>query len=685
MLGLIAVILAGALPVVALAIASRSATSEVRHNTFVGAVATATAVANQANQEYVAAVDRMARLRTSSTTLDALRSDRVDEAVALVPRLMAAGPYDMVAMYDRAGVVRASAGGSSGRIPAMGDTSLTGVSEGPITPVGARTIRQVTVVVDDPSTGQRLGAVVADIDLSRLIGSPATLRFGTTGFSKLVSTDGRILLSADADAGTALQAPENQQIARSHETATVTIFAPYYNRATVEAYVPVADQPFGVLTQQSETEAFAGVRSLANNLRQLQIGFAVFGVALGGAVMFVVARRDRRIVGQNEALAAAQAQFRSAFDDAPSGAALVGLDDRHREVNRALCELTGYTREQLLERTVEDLTHPDDREASQRLSAAVVAGEIDGGNLEKRYLPADGRLIWVNTRISAVKDRDGRPTHTIRHVVDITERRRATDALRDALEREQRASDELRRLEEARTDLLLTVSHDFRSPLAAIAGFNLLLANDWDVLHDEQRRDMLARIARNCDELERRVTNFLEYSRLGEVSAILAAACDVGVVARAALERNEVLLTDKIVRDEIAPGTIVWADTDALGRVLDNLLSNAAKYSPPGSIVRVGATVVGEEVVVNVDDEGPGIPPDQADRIFDRFYRVTEGDGAPKGSGIGLTAVKQLVVLMSGRVWVERSASGGSSFRFTLPSASLLDSSRHVHTPLPQR
>lgn len=679
LLGAAAVAVAGALPVVALAIASSEATNEVRENTFAGAEATATAVANQAGQEYLAAVDTIARSRTGQTVLTALRADTAEPAQALLPRFMAAGPYTAVAMYDRAGVLIAHATDADGRVPVPDTASLATVSEGPVVSFGDQTIRRVTVTVDDPDSGARLGLLVADIDLSRLISNPAALRFGMTGVSKLVSTDGRVLLSGDTDTGSELIAPENRQIARDHRPVTLTLFTPFYGRDTVEAYVPVPDQPFGVLTQQSEAEALAGAHSLEDRLRQLQVVFAVFGVGLGAVVMIVVSRRDRRIVGKNEEVAAAQALFRSAFDNAPSGAALVSLDDRHLEVNRALCTLTGYRREELLERSVADITHPDDRANSTRLSEQVGAGVTDGYDAEKRYLRADGEVIWVRVRTSAVRDSAGRLSHTIRHVVDVTDRRRAASAMADAFARERRAAAQLRSLDAARTELLLTVSHDFRSPLTAAAGFASLLDAKWDGLDDAERRDMLARIIRNCTELERRVTGFLEYGRLEGASAELEMTlCDLSEVARAALDRSELMLQDRVVRDEIVPGTIVWADEAALGRVFDNLLSNSAKYSPHGSTVSLGATVNGDEVTVVVDDEGAGVPPDRAERIFDIFYRLSDGSTAAPGSGIGLAAVRQLVGLMRGRVWVEARASGGSSFRFTIPATSPGDESDSV-------
>jgi two-component system sensor histidine kinase KdpD len=141
----------------------------------------------------------------------------------------------------------------------------------------------------------------------------------------------------------------------------------------------------------------------------------------------------------------------------------------------------------------------------------------------------------------------------------------------------------------------------------------------------------------------------------------------VSEAIRVAIERCGSFLEGHRTLTSFPSDVTVWADVDALERVLENLISNAGKYSPAGTTVTVSARTEGENMLVSVDDEGPGIPPDHAARVFDRFYRVSSGDAAPAGTGIGLAAVHQLVSRMNGRVWVEARPTGGSSFRFALP------------------
>jgi signal transduction histidine kinase len=106
-----------------------------------------------------------------------------------------------------------------------------------------------------------------------------------------------------------------------------------------------------------------------------------------------------------------------------------------------------------------------------------------------------------------------------------------------------------------------------------------------------------------------------------------------------------------------------------LARVLENLLSNAAKYSPPESRIGVRAERDGDEVIISVTDEGPGVSEEDAQRIFDQFQRLESARQLAHGNGVGLSAVRQLVGLMHGRVWVDSVLGRGSAFRFTLPAA----------------
>jgi PAS domain S-box-containing protein len=136
-----------------------------------------------------------------------------------------------------------------------------------------------------------------------------------------------------------------------------------------------------------------------------------------------------------EALRESEERFRSTFENAPVGMAHVGLDGRWLRVNDTLCEITGYSRQELLAKTFGDITHPDDLEKSWTRVQSLVAGELSMYSMEKRYLRKDGSLVWVEITVSLRRDADGRPLYLIGAVEDITERKRAQEELRESEER----------------------------------------------------------------------------------------------------------------------------------------------------------------------------------------------------------------------------------------------------------
>ena len=217
------------------------------------------------------------------------------------------------------------------------------------------------------------------------------------------------------------------------------------------------------------------------------------------------ARRDR------EALERATQMFSTAFAEAPIGMALVGLDGSWLKVNRAVCALTGYSEQELLGRTFQEITHPDDLDADLGLLQRLVAGEIPSYSMEKRYFKASGELIWVNLYVSLVRSPDGSPEHFISQIEDISERKRMEhelqrladhDPLTDLWNRRrfeeelQRQIGRCRRYAE-RAALLLLDLDDFKhvnDMLGHKAGDDLLCA----VAHAMRRRlratDSLARL-----------------------------------------------------------------------------------------------------------------------------------------------------------------------------------------------
>jgi len=239
---------------------------------------------------------------------------------------------------------------------------------------------------------------------------------------------------------------------------------------------------------------------------------------------------------------------------------------------------------------------------------------------------------------------------------------------RARLRRESLQIELLRRTDALRAALLSSVSHDLRTPLSSIkAAASSLLQEDvqWD---EEARRSFALAIEQEADRLNRLVGNLLDMSRI-EGGALKPEKewYPVDELIHDVLGHMQPILQGRTVVTEL-PTDLPPVELDYLqmDQVLTNLIENAVRYTPTESPIEITAHLEGEQVVISVADRGPGIPPVDLERIFDKFYRVL-GTQHTTGSGLGLAVSKGLVEAHGGRIWAENREGGGAVFRFTLP------------------
>ena len=220
-----------------------------------------------------------------------------------------------------------------------------------------------------------------------------------------------------------------------------------------------------------------------------------------------------------------------------------------------------------------------------------------------------------------------------------------------------------------KSEFLALVSHELRTPLTAVKGFLDTTLMYWDGIGEAQRRDMLGRVSNNADELQRLVKQLMEFARSDAgVVEVLPEPLAVGAEVRAVVRDLAPVVGRHRIEIDVPGGLTVMADRDGFGHVLVNLLTNAVKFSPEGTTVRVRAYKDGEEAVVSVIDEGPGIAPADQARVFERFYQAKNGASA-RGTGIGLTIAQRFTELHGGEIWVESEPGHGATFAFSIPRA----------------
>jgi PAS domain S-box-containing protein len=331
-------------------------------------------------------------------------------------------------------------------------------------------------------------------------------------------------------------------------------------------------------------------------------------------------------------------------------------------------DLIGYPVEDVLadSKLWSKIIHPDDRARVLDADRQSNLGEIgEHFSQEYRMIRKDGRVVWVQDEARLVQIGDAAP-YWQGFLLEITERKEAEERLGEALEREREATQRLRSLDEMKNTFLQAVSHDLRTPLAAILGLAITLERTDVELDEGDTQDLARRIADNARKLDRLVMNLLDLDRLarGIVEPKLHVS-DLGSLVRRALSESD-LLTDARVETDIAE-VVMPIDGAKVERIVENLLANTARHTPRGTTVWVRVRRVPEGGMILVEDDGPGVPPELREEIFEPFRQGPDAPQHSPGVGVGLALVRRFAELHGGRAWVEGREGGGASFRVLLP------------------
>jgi PAS domain S-box-containing protein len=495
----------------------------------------------------------------------------------------------------------------------------------------------------------------------------------------------------------------------------------------------------------------------------------------------------------DEELRQSEERFRATFDAAAAGMAIVAPDGRFALVNRSLCEIVGYTNEELLATTFQKITHPEDLDTDLGLLQHLTAGDIPDYRLEKRYLHKSGHEVWIMLSASVVRDSFGAPLHFVALIEDITPRKRAEDALRrqselmmavldqmsdgvvvaneagrfllfnpaaekilgagalnaspsewsdryhlfladavtpfpaeriplarailgesidgvemfvrepgrpeggawisvnarplvdserihrggvavfrDITERKKgeqelaRRADELARSNAELEHFAYVASHDLQEPLRTVSGFTQLLARRYRGALDEKADQFIDFAVDGCNRMRQLIEDLLEYSRVNTRGRpFLTTDCEA--ILDRALANLKVTIEETgtaITHDRLPT---ISGDATQIGQLFQNLIANAIKFrSRHSPEVQISAAKSATEWTFSVTDNGIGIEPRYAEKVFVLFQRLHTRDVYP-GTGIGLALCKKIVERHRGRIWFEPNPTGGTRFCFTIP------------------
>jgi PAS domain S-box-containing protein len=483
-------------------------------------------------------------------------------------------------------------------------------------------------VVDSANDGilvydKQLDVVAGNLAAERILGLPLAKIIGAAGFTSLlpcVHADGSPVLPDDRPTRLTVKSgkPLTGQV--------VGIYRPDSSMTWVSVNT-------GFLRRPGETDWYGVVSTIGDITKQ----------------------RNAEL-----ALSASEALYRQTFELATAGIAHIDLSGRFMSVNRRLCEILGYTEKELIGRAVKEVSHPEDRDLADSQRMRVRSGERASVRFEKRYIKKSGQIVWVDLAVALGRDADGHPRYEIALFDDITARKAAEAALREAHEELKRSNAELEQF-------AYVASHDLQEPLRMVSSYTQLLMRRYGDKLDGDAKDFTAFIVDGATRMKQLIEDLLAYSRVGtrdknfkpvEAESSLKRAL---TNLRAAIQDSGATVTqDKL--------PTIPCDEVQLAQLFQNLIGNALKFRKPDAApaVHVGAADRGAEWEFTVRDNGIGIEPQYFERIFMVFQRLHDKGEYP-GTGIGLAIVKKVVERHGGRIWVQSQPGAGTTFHFSMP------------------
>jgi two-component system, cell cycle sensor histidine kinase and response regulator CckA len=370
------------------------------------------------------------------------------------------------------------------------------------------------------------------------------------------------------------------------------------------------------------------------------------------------------------ALSESEERFRATFEQAAVGVAHVAPDGRWLEVNERLCSIVGYTRDELLARTFQDITYPADLDADLEFVRQILRDEISTYSMEKRYIQKGGALVWIELTVSLVRDAARAPKYFIAVIQDISARKNAEAKLAETAA-QLRQSQKM----EAIGRLAAGIAHDFNNLLSVVLGYTGLLVEKY--AHADWLDD-LVEIQRAGERGAGLTHQLLAFSRQQILAPrtldLNGIVSELDGMLRRLIGENIELCTELSQRACFAS-----VDAGQIQQVLVNLIVNSRDAMPRGGKLTIATkrTLIGADhpasqyglapgayVSIEVRDTGTGMSQAVRDRVFEPFFTTKEQG---KGTGLGLSTAFGIVKQHRGHIWFESELGRGTTFRIYLP------------------
>ncbi|MCH6574054.1 MAG: PAS domain S-box protein [Bacteroidetes bacterium] len=337
----------------------------------------------------------------------------------------------------------------------------------------------------------------------------------------------------------------------------------------------------------------------------------------------------------------------------------------------AVEKITGYDQADFLgdSKLFLKIIHPDDfADVKKKLSALMRSNVQNSGEMDFRIINKQGNIVWVRNKVNFIKNSSGEIQKVYGLVSDITLKKRAEEEMK-------KSTEDLIKLNETKDRFLSIISHDLRTPFSSILGFTDLLAND-EELTNEERKQYVKYIQESSKSMLSLVNSLLDWTRLqtGRIKFEPERIDPSSLIENSIHSVSGDALVKHIeIYSTVSKGKFIFVDKSLINQVFNNLLSNAIKFTNSGGKITISLKPAStlSFLEFSVRDTGQGIKEENLDKLFSVDTKfTTEGTAGEKGSGLGLSLVKEIVEKHGGIIWAESEYGKGSNFKFTLPVAS---------------
>lgn len=364
--------------------------------------------------------------------------------------------------------------------------------------------------------------------------------------------------------------------------------------------------------------------------------------------------------------------FRNLFEHSPIGVVMSSPHMRVLEVNAQFCKMLGYEKSELIDKTIDKISHPDDMEREMVYGYKILTGELDNFSIEKRYFRKDGSIMWGNLSISVIRNNKQEIQHIIAMVEDITTRKEAAMALeqyKNELEvKVKQRTAELKRSNEELSQFAYAASHDMKQPLRTISSFANLLKRRYRNKLDESAQEYIQFIVDGTKNMSQLISDLLEYAQYSSDKESHFETRNLNHIVEVVVRQLSKQISEHQVKITYCrlPSKMPMIVPKMI-QLFQNLISNAIKFRRKDVTCEIHITAEDKADYwqIAVADNGIGIAKKHQEVIFQIFTKLHTA-AQYSGSGIGLATCKKIVEQHHGKIWVSSEEGQGTTFFFTV-------------------